>query len=275
MKEFVYNLIPGFLKIGYYKLRGKRPWSLGYTTFKFKLLKEVIHNEELIGAFRDSKPLPEKYGYSLDERVVEYPWVLSKVPRENINLLDAGSALNKKEILSHPVFRNKQITIVNLNPEPNCFWEKNISYVFEDIRQTSFKDNHFDCISCISTLEHVGMDNFIYTKDLKHREERVFDFEKAVIELKRVLKKNGKLLITVPFGKYQNFKWFQQFDSKFVKIIIHAFRPQRYSVNYYKYSKKGWDISNEKASADVKYAKNADADHAAASRAIACIELIK
>ena len=46
------------------------------------------------------------------------------------NLFDAGSALNFSDILTFDGLKSKKITIVNLNPESNCFWRKGISYVF-------------------------------------------------------------------------------------------------------------------------------------------------
>jgi len=276
MKEFIYKLIPGFLKIGYYKLRGKRPWSWGYTTFKFDYIKKAIYDREILGKFKNSDFLPKGFGFSLDERAVEYPWVISKILVGSCNFMDAGSALNRKDILEHPVFKNKKITILNLNPEQNCFWQKGISYVFGDIRQMPFKDSYFDFITCLSTLEHVGMDNtFLYVKDQRYKEEKLFDFEKAVLELKRVLKKGGSIFITVPFGKYQNFNYFQQFDSSRIGRILEVFKPQSHQINYYKYEKDGWNISDEESCKDVEYSKIQKSDFIVAAKAVACIEFIK
>lgn len=275
MINIIYKLIPDWFKVGYYELRGKRPWNKGYFTFKFQYIQRAINDREIIKIFKDSKPLAKGYGYSLDERVIEYPWVLSRISVSEGNLLDAGSALNIKEVLEHPIFNNKKITIVNLNPEPNCFWQKGISYVFGDIRELPFKDNYFDFITCISTLEHIGMDNVLYTEDSKYKEEKIFDFEKAVSELKRVLKKESRLFITVPFGKYQNFGWFQQFDSKLIGRVLEIFQPSNQKINYYKYTKEGWDISDEISCRFSQYSQGPNFDLAAAAQSVACLELIK
>jgi len=289
MFRFIYKLIPNWFKICYYKIMGGRPWSKGYSTFKFEYIKKALCDKELMKKFKNFEPLPKGYGYALDSRVVEYPWVLSRISTlEEGNILDAGSVLNFKEILESKVFKNKKITIATLSPEPDCFWQKGISYVFGDIRNLLFKDNCFDYIICISTLEHVGMDNVLYAKDLKYREEKIFDFGKAILELKRILKKNGNLFITVPFGKYQNFGWFQQFNSEMVSRTLEIFQPQNYQIDYYKYTKKGWNISDEAScrnseTFDVyktkyfnkKSSLDFDPDFAASSRAVACIKLIK
>jgi SAM-dependent methyltransferase len=275
-KTNLYKLLPDWLKLAIFNAGGKKPFSKGYTTFKFKYIKESTENQQIMEKFGNSEKLPESYGYGLDERAVEYPWVLSRIPSDDsVNFLDAGSALNYKDILEHKNLKNKKITIVNLNPEENCFWHKEISYLFSDIRNLPFKDNCFDLITCVSSLEHVGMDNAIYSDNQKYREKEVFDFEKAVLELKRVLRPGGKVLITVPFGKYENFGWFQQFDAKLVNRISDVFEPQKKKVDYYKYTKSGWDVSSEESCKNVQYSKVINEDSAAAAGSVACLELTK
>jgi len=274
--KFIYKLIPDRLKIVYYKIGGRRPFSRGYFTFKFEYIKEAINNPETLKRFKNAESLPRRYGYALDERVVEYPWVLSRIAEAPTGyLLDAGSTLNYKQVIEFAGLKDKKIVIINLNPESDCFWQKEISYVFGDIRKMPFKDNCFDYINCMSTLEHIGMDNTIHTKDQKHKEEKLFDFEKAISELKRVLKKGGRIFITVPFGKYQNFSHFQQFDSSRISRVLEIFEPQKHEINYYKYTKEGWNISDETSCRDVEYSKGPNDDFGAGARAVACMELVK
>ena len=124
-KTNIYKLIPDWFKVALFKLGGKKPFCSGYTTFKFRYIKDVINNEKMMDIFKNNMTLPEKYGYGLDDRVVEYPWVLSRISSvSSFNLLDTGSAINFKEILEHNNVKNKKVTIVNLNPESNCFWNK-------------------------------------------------------------------------------------------------------------------------------------------------------
>jgi len=273
------KLLPNWFKILIYKISGKKPWSRGYFIFKFFYIKKAIYDKELMDKFKNSKILPKNYGFAIDERVVEYPWLLTRMSKEKGNLLDAGSALNFKEILEFPAINNKKITIVNLNPEENCFWQKRISYLYCDIRCLPFANETFDYIACISTLEHIGMDNSIYTKN-KSKENDNFDFEAAILELKRVLKKGGRIFITVPFGKYQDIGRLQQFDSERLNQIIEQFAPAQKRIDFYKYSKNGWNISGKKDCQDCEYfniykEKKAPEDFAAASRAVACIEMAK
>ena len=112
IKNDIYRLIPDWFKIWCYKSNGSRPFSKGYSTFKFQYIKRAINNQEIMKKFENSESLPENYGHALDERVVEYPWVLSRTSfSSGNNFLDAGSALNFKEILEFPSLKMKKITI--------------------------------------------------------------------------------------------------------------------------------------------------------------------
>jgi SAM-dependent methyltransferase len=70
-----------------------------------------------------------------------------------------------------------------------------------DITKTPFEAASFDCIWCISSLEHFGMDNSGYTANFSR--EDAMD-ARAVHEMLRILAPGGQLLITVPYGKFEN-----------------------------------------------------------------------
>ena len=79
-----------------YKILGSRPWSFGYSIYKFKEITDTI--EKKLSIFND-KYLPPKYGFGIDERIVEYPWFFSRLKKDEKTLLDAGGALNHLKIL--------------------------------------------------------------------------------------------------------------------------------------------------------------------------------
>lgn len=64
-----------------------------------------------------------------------------------------------------------------------------------DAREMMFQDGTFDIVTCISTLEHIG---FIPDSKISEEIDKDGDF-KAIQEIKRVLKKGGKLILSVPF----------------------------------------------------------------------------
>ena len=79
----------------FYLARGRRPWSPGYYTAK----RWGIENAIDAGSLKPGTVLPEGYGFRLDERVIEYPWVLARLPQDPGAMLDAGSALNYKFLI--------------------------------------------------------------------------------------------------------------------------------------------------------------------------------
>ena len=194
----------------------RRPWRWGYGVYKNKYLERTLNDSALLDIFLKTQPLPENYGYRLDARVVEIPWVFAHLNNKEGSLLDAGSALNNEVVISSPVLKSKRISIFTLAPEGQCFWNLGISYIFGDLRCLDFRDNLFDSIACISTIEHVGMDNTMYmnnkTSDSGKNKQ---DFLLAIKEIKRVLKPGGCFYCTFPFGEYEDHGWFQQFDSTF------------------------------------------------------------
>jgi len=264
------------VRIALYIIRRKRPWTRGYFEYKWFKIKDAIKNPNLTSLFVNSDPLPKGYGVGLDERIVEYPWVLSRLPSGNL-LLDAGSALNFETILKHPALTAKQITIVNIAKETNNFSNLGVQYVIADICALPFGDESFDIITCISTLEHIGMDNSIYSNK---KGESTGDYVTAITELKRVLKPNGLLLVSVPFGKYENHGFFQQFNSEMIERIKEAFSGQKSEIDFYRYSIDGWQISNQIECENMSYfnirkSKLIPVDKAAAARSVACLKLVK
>ncbi|NPU86174.1 MAG: class I SAM-dependent methyltransferase [Syntrophaceae bacterium] len=239
-----------------------------------------MSDRDVIRRFRDKSLLPSKYGYRLDERVIELPWVLARLNRAETMLLDAGSALNHDYLLSHEALERKTLVIVTLAPE-QTFPSPSVSYLYGDLRKTIIKSDCFDEIVSISTLEHVGMNNtLLYTKDQAFDESSPLDFEAVIVELKRLLKPGGRLFITVPYGVYENHGWLQQFDRAMVERVQRVFDGSSAEVSYYRYNEDGWNISTAEACADCRYfdihrKSDYDPDYAAAARAVACLELVK
>src|SRR5262249_51979558 len=143
------------------------------------------------------------------------------------------------------------------------------------------RDNWFDEITCISTLEHIGMDNtMLYTKDSRFAQNEQADFIYVLREFYRLLKPSGRLLLSVPYGLYQNIGWMQQFDRQLLQQAIHAFGGEVMQKDFYKYTADGWQISDEASCTSCEYfnihtRQDFDPDYAAAARAVACLQLRK
>lgn len=279
LKKLVYSL-PWlrWIFVLIYKLRGRRPFSLGYNQYKFSYIRNIVENNP---EYFRKDTLPVGYGFGLDERVVEYPWLFSKLSPEKKTILDAGSSLNHTDILNLSNLKNCKLYIATLAYEGFFPAQQIPAYVFEDLRKTCFKDEFFDMVVCISTLEHIGMDNtFLYTKDSDKKEYDKYAFLDGVLEFKRLLKKNGSLYITVPFGIYKDHGWFQVFDSQMVDKIKERFNPLRVHETYFKYQDRQWQFSDSTSCRnayfnDIHAQSGVSEDRLAASQSVVCLELMK
>lgn len=269
---------------------GRIPWSKGYSEYKHDFISKSINSNEVLDSF-EKKNILSKFGDSLDERCVEYPWIFSEL-RNLVNdsikkkeILDAGSTFNFEFILQNPLLVNSNLTIYTYYPEKLCFWDKRISYVFGDLRKLPFKDSFFDFIVCQSTLEHIDMDNSIYGYDLVptqvEEKAKSYEYLKVVEELSRVLNSGGKLLITVPYGKFENHGFFQQMDKEMIsKMVVQLSNFGTTELSYIKYIDHQWVFANEcDVTESTSYNPHTGIgkgdDGAAHSRAICCINFNK
>jgi SAM-dependent methyltransferase len=266
------------IKLQWYIHSKRKPHSMGYADYRQDFIEHTLQNAELLQRFRANTVLPEGYGAKLDERVVEYPWIMSHLDSSPAVLMDAGSTLNFDFLLRHPHLAQKTIVVYDIAPN-NVIRQSNISYIYGDLRQTLLRDESFDIITCISVLEHIGMDNTIYSSNLQFRESAPQDYRNALQEFYRLLKPQGKLFLTLPYGKYEDHKWFQQFDAAMVEDVIDCFQPRDVSIWYYQYSLDGWSISTSEACRDCRYhdpyEDSISPDYAAGARAVVCLECTK
>jgi SAM-dependent methyltransferase len=270
--------------------RGRPPFAKGYRHYKDRYLRRVIESDETLQLFDRNQQLPENFGSRLDERVVEYPWLLSRLSHfaKQSRFLDAGSTLNYESILRHRNVNPHKWSILTLSPEPSCFWNLGVSYLYEDLRALPFQDDWFDGITCVSVIEHVGMDNADYAGVDSYREKRPRDFLRAISEMRRVIRSGGSLLLTVPFGRYHDYGWLQQFDSAMLADLISEFRPRKIDRSFFCYTDRGWKLTQEHECQDLEYvdglrnrrsSPNGSVDPASnfavTARGVACIQLQK
>jgi SAM-dependent methyltransferase len=131
---------------------------------------------------------------SSDERVVEIPWALARL-RGEARVLDVGYAF------AEPAYLAGLAAAVPDGLVGVDLVEREVAglrSVIADVRALPFSARSFDLVLCISTLEHVGMDNRVYGGPGERDEAGRLA---ALRELRRVLARGGRLLVTVPTGE--------------------------------------------------------------------------
>jgi SAM-dependent methyltransferase len=252
------------------------PWSEEYVRHHRQFIADVLDDPELIARFRSDEALPRGYGIGLEERVVEYPWTFAQ------DLcgrgLDAGSSLNFQHVLDRFQPRFDELHLFTLAPEFESFPERGISYVYGDARALPYRDGQFDTIVCISTLDHVGMDNGEYGSSAARDDDPQAETRKMMVELRRVVAPGGSILFTVPYGRRVDLVWSRQFGEAEIRDLIDAAAPRDQQIAVYRYEPTGWTVSSLEASADAEYhdyksQPGPTDDMAAAARAVACVRL--
>lgn len=171
------------------------------------------------------EPKPEPWFPGQDERCIEVPWALSRYQGQK-KILEIGLCLADLSLIEAQL-KLKELTgcelwgldIVDLNRVLNRFEslgqdiKKAYNFHQADARTTGFKDNSFDLVFLISTLEHFGFDSFEANQQantvFKRSDECPSKFpayqdcledRKALAEVARILTPGGCLLLTLPFS---------------------------------------------------------------------------
>ena len=140
-----------------------------------------------------------------DERVVEIPWVLSRL-RASGRVLEVGYAFAEPAYLAGLLRAGVELVGADLAARDVDGMET----VEADVRELPFPDQSFDQVLLVSTLEHIGADNTVYGLEVARDGGARLA---ALRELERVLRRDGTRLVTVPLGEPGDHGWFRQEDE--------------------------------------------------------------
>jgi len=133
----------------------------------------------------------------LHSRTIEYSFAIEVYSNEK-NILDLGSAKANKEWLRWLSTIPAKVVYADFDyPESKKIIK---SFVRLDSMSLPFKSESFDLVYAISFIEHVGLEFSQVLGDKKPKKDDKGDL-KTLKELKRVVKKGGKIVLTFPFGK--------------------------------------------------------------------------
>jgi SAM-dependent methyltransferase len=168
--------------------------------------------------------LPPEYGKGLPERVVEL--LIARLSyRAGLSVLDVGHAyatrahLHMLRSLPEP----RHLTGIDIAPpsyDTTPYYQRSIS---ADIIASGIADDNFDLIWCISALEHFGMDNSMYTARFN---QAAGQDARALGEMVRILAPAGTLVVTVPYGRYEDHRTMKNYDAQRWQALLETIRSK-------------------------------------------------
>ena len=158
---------------------------------------------------------------SVNERIVENAFVLSQISNVPSDILDFGTTSSWISLqLASLGHRVKGIDL-----RPYEFSHPNLNFTQGDVFKTVLPENYFDFVLIVSTLEHV-------------RTEEDGADKKVIKMLSVYLKRGGKMIITVPYGRPVTLSSHRVYSKDRINGII----SEGLFIKEAKYFKKASDI---------------------------------
>jgi len=238
--------------------------------------------QSLIVRLRDGETLTDVLrefdGNLYDERICEYPYVVHWLleMEKGSDLLDIGCVMNNK--LMTTVVRELCGRVWLLNParDPIIHLQNPLQYELARLEAAFENGEQFPCITCLSTIEHIGFDNSQYRVESLPAYYRPTDepLISSVSKIADLLAPGGSVLISVPFGYREAL-----IHPGTLKIASQVFDQQSMDRALDTFSSRGVRASLEIFEADSKGWKQVDAQRCAgryahgvpAARAVAFI----
>lgn len=189
-----------------------RGYERDFQILKDRLIPPLVELAYRTGSVKESLFLMRDLDL-LDERLIEYPLVAAQIFAERqrvgrpLRLLDVGCVLNNSFISDAVRDACEMIWLMNPIIEKPTYRDR-VGYLVGDARHFHLPDElRFDLITCLSTLEHFGMDNTRYGGRGAEFEGIIDDPEKyacqGIESIASWVKPGGALLASVPYGPFE------------------------------------------------------------------------
>ena len=175
-------------------------------------------------------------------------WAFKTLSKNSIvELVDIGSNL------SFITFASSVSKIKCIDIRPHKIILENVDFAIGNITNLPFENESINNISSLSVIEHIGLGRYGDEIDL-------FGMEKSAMEFTRVLKKNGNLIISFPFGK---------------KNIIEFNAHRICNFEYINQLFKNYNIKNETFIFKNRYNSRDEFKQSGEPDCIACFHFVK
>ncbi len=124
----------------------------------------------------------------VNERILETPFILGRIPTNPVRILDVGACESPLSLMLASM--GNDVTALDLREY--AFPHPNLKSVVSDITKHN-QTKKFDVIICLSTLEHIGLE--VYGSKQISKGDKL-----AVKNMFNLLKPGGKLLLTTPLA---------------------------------------------------------------------------
>jgi len=185
---------------------------------------------------KSARILEEVIGAHTRERLIEYPFTFRNL--EGTSILDVGSV----DSLLPKGLSQLGFTVVGIDLRRYCK-QPYFSFVQGDAIKLPFKNECFDQTVSISTTEHVGLKGHGLEQQFPHYIVHLNGDRLNLLEMKRVTKLHGSIIITLPYGKGEHY-WLRIYNPNTLAKLLEDFTIE--IQEYYKEeAPKQWVLCRE------------------------------
>lgn len=153
----------------------------------------------------------------VNERIVEVPFAMRALGGVELGgrVLDVGAA--ESSVALSLATMGFDVTALDLRPYP--FAHPNLRTVAQPLEEFDEPDESFDAVLLVSTVEHIGLGWYGEQPDR-------YDDKRAMARLRELLKPEGALVLTVPYGAPSVDAVQRRYDKAGLDALLEGFEEQ-------------------------------------------------
>ncbi|UOF91482.1 methyltransferase domain-containing protein [Fodinisporobacter ferrooxydans] len=168
----------------------------------------------------------------VNERILELPFVIHHLDKSAVKILDVGHC--ESYLPLYLASLGKKVVGIDIREYP--FEHPNLYSIKGDIRSNILQENSFDSVIALSTIEHIGI-----ASHYGDRTQSDLDGDRnAILEIYRLLKPGGQLVLTVPFGNGVGTSWYRVYTPESIRTLINGFNLEIMQHFAYSIADLGW-----------------------------------